>query len=139
VYTCLIVFIYLIDNTISNNMDPGEVPFLTAKTIAERTYGSKIVVLLELWMLATQWSCKACLLLTYNRLTYVLFFMRTKYLSNHCSFGLREQIAVKIAAGYVIVTGVTSIIFFFGVWCRPFSDYWKVVPLPSSMSKSLPL
>lgn len=32
---------------------------------------------------------------------------------------------VKCAVGYVVGTYIIMVILYFGVWCRPFSDYWE--------------
>lgn len=56
------------------------------------------------------WGCKACLLLLYNKLT----------------FGLKAQWSVKIVAVYCGVSLVVMEVLYFGVWCRPVSNYWRV-------------
>ena len=61
-------------------------------------------------MCAVQWGTKACLLLLYWRLTQ----------------NLRQSLIVKGAALYVLITFIVMEILYFGVWCRPFSDYWAV-------------
>jgi len=66
-------------------------------------------------MIMTTWGCKACLLLMYNKLT----------------FGLKQQLAVKIIGAYVVGGLVLMEILYFGVWCRPFHNYWAV-PTPNS-------
>lgn len=38
--------------------------------------------------------------------------------------GRVENIAIKVLAGYVAFGFVFMEIFYFGVWCRPFHDYW---------------
>lgn len=91
-------------------MLPGEELSLTPESIASRTRGSKYVLVVEQSMIATIWGCKACLLLLYSKLT----------------LGLKQNIAVKIVAGYVGVSFVVMEILYFGVWCRPFSHYWRV-------------
>jgi hypothetical protein len=59
-------------------------------------------------MCAVQWGTKACLLILYWRLTQ----------------NLKQNMVVKAAAVYVAVTYVLMEILYFGVWCRPFRDYW---------------
>jgi hypothetical protein len=39
---------------------------------------------------------------------------------------LRQHLAVKIVAGYVVITYCVMLILYLGVWCRPFHDYWQV-------------
>jgi hypothetical protein len=41
---------------------------------------------------------------------------------------LRQNIAVKVVAVYVAVSFLVMEILYFGVWCRPFSEYWAVPP-----------
>jgi len=60
-------------------------------------------------MCAVQWGTKACLLLLYWRLTQ----------------NLKQSLIVKCAAVYVAGTYVIMEILYFGVWCRPFHDYWQ--------------
>ena len=67
-------------------------------------------------MILTTWGCKVCLLLMYNKLT----------------FGLTQQTLVKIIAVYIGVGFLLMEILYFGVWCRPFSQYWAV---PTSNSE----
>ena len=45
---------------------------------------------------------------------------------NKLTFGLKQQLAVKIVAGYVLTGLVVMEILYFGVWCRPFYEYWAV-------------
>lgn len=44
---------------------------------------------------------------------------------NH-RFGLKQVYAVKFVGGYIAVTFVVMEICYFGVWCRPFNQYWAV-------------
>jgi hypothetical protein len=41
---------------------------------------------------------------------------------------LKQNIAVKVVAGYVAVSFVIMEILYLGVWCRPFHQYWAVPP-----------
>jgi hypothetical protein len=45
---------------------------------------------------------------------------------NKLTFGLKQQLAVKIVACYVLIGLVVMEILYFGVWCRPFYEYWAV-------------
>lgn len=94
----------------TNLMLPTDIPTLTPASIASRVHGSKLVLVVEQSMIMTQWGCKICLLLLYNKLT----------------FGLKQQLAVKIVGGYVVVNLIVMEILYFGVWCRPFDQYWAV-------------
>jgi hypothetical protein len=55
----------------SNLMSQADIDALTPETIAERVKGSKWVFVSEQSMLIAIWSMKCCMLLIYNRLTYV--------------------------------------------------------------------
>jgi hypothetical protein len=94
----------------TNLMTAEDVARLTPESIKSRIYGSKLVLVVEQSMIMTTWGCKGCLLLLYNKLT----------------FGLKQQIAVKIIAGYVVIGLILMEILYFGVWCRPFHGYWAV-------------
>jgi hypothetical protein len=80
----------------TNLMQPGEVPSLTPEDIKARTYGSKLVLVVEQCMIATIWGCKACLLLMYQKLTYAA--PRTSFFPNaplssmaHATISQRRQ------------------------------------------------
>jgi hypothetical protein len=94
----------------TNLMLPDDIPLLTPESITSRIRGSKLVLVVEQSMIMTQWGCKICLLLLYNKLT----------------FGLKQQLAVKIVGGYVVINFVVMEILYLGVWCRPFYQYWAV-------------
>jgi hypothetical protein len=61
----------IISQTSSNLIDPNEKVVLDAAEIATREYGSKWVLVVEQMQILTIWLMKFCLLLMYNRLTYV--------------------------------------------------------------------
>lgn len=42
----------------------------------------------------------------------------------------KENMLIKLLAGYVLFGFVFMEIFYFGVWCRPFHNYWAV-PTPN--------
>jgi hypothetical protein len=90
-------------------MLPGEEIGLTPESIQSRIRGSKFVLVVEQSMCITIWGCKVCLLLMYNKLT----------------FGLKQQLAVKIVAGYIAVNFVVMEALYLGFWCKPFNNYWK--------------
>ena len=62
----------IISQTSSNLIDPNENVVLDAAEIATREYGSKWVLVVEQMQISTIWLMKYCLLLMYNRLTFVL-------------------------------------------------------------------
>lgn len=41
---------------------------------------------------------------------------------------LKQNLAVKIVAGYAAFGLVLMEILYLGVWCRPFTEYWAVPP-----------
>ncbi|KAE8444834.1 hypothetical protein EG329_014189 [Mollisiaceae sp. DMI_Dod_QoI] len=109
-YTSLVSFMNIVAHLDTNLMLPTDIPTLTPASIASRIHGSKLVLVVEQSMIMTQWGCKICLLLLYNKLT----------------FGLKQQVAVKIVGAYVITNLIVMEILYFGVWCRPFDQYWAV-------------
>jgi hypothetical protein len=56
----------------SNLMTAEDIANLTPAIHAERVRGSKWVFVSEHSMILTVWSCKACMLVIYARITYVL-------------------------------------------------------------------
>ncbi|KPM35988.1 hypothetical protein AK830_g10570 [Neonectria ditissima] len=112
--TVLMVGMSIISHTSSNLIDPDGDTDLTPANIRERITGSKWVLVVEQMQCITIWTTKACLLLMYNRLT----------------MSLKQNLAVKIVAGYVAGGFVLMEILYLGVWCRPFHNYWAV-PTPS--------
>ena len=102
----------IVSHTSSNLIDPNDHTELTPDNIKDRVFGSKMVLVVEQMQLLTIWTMKACLLIMYNRLT----------------MSLRQNLAVKIVAGYVAVGFIVMEILYLGVWCRPFNQYWAVPP-----------
>ncbi|PQE15261.1 hypothetical protein CJF32_00007900 [Rutstroemia sp. NJR-2017a WRK4] len=97
---------------------------LTPESIRTRVVGSKLVLVVEQSMIMTIWGCKACLLCMYMKLT--------------CSKGIQpHETIVKIVAVYVGLSLVAMEVLYFGVWCRPFSNYWAV-PTPNGLSFTYP-
>ncbi|CZT11085.1 related to integral membrane protein PTH11 [Rhynchosporium graminicola] len=109
-YTVVITGINILAHLDTNLMLPEEIPLLTPESIASRIRGSKLVVLVEQSMIMTQWGCKICLLLLYNKIT----------------MGLKAHFAVKVVAAYAITGWVIMEVLYFGVWCRPFDGSWAV-------------
>jgi hypothetical protein len=109
-YIVLIAFLNVDHDVSTNLIDPNHPIELTPHEIEKRTWGSKTVLLVEQSMCAVQWGTKGCLLILYWRLTH----------------NLRQHLAVKLVATYVVVTYCVMFILYFGVWCRPFHDYWAV-------------
>lgn len=97
--------------TSSNLIPPGEdVSQYSQAEINARVIGSKYVLVVEQMQIATIWLVKACLLIMYFRMTAVL----------------PQRKLVIATSVYVAVTFVVMEILYFGVWCRPFNQYWAV-------------
>lgn len=110
-FTALISTINIVRHTSSNLLPPGfDVDKLGKQDIHERQYGSKLILVVEQCQCVTIWGVKGCLVILYSRLTT----MR------------KENIAIKVLAAYVVITFVVMDILYFGVWCRPFYEYWAV-------------
>ncbi|KAL3419887.1 hypothetical protein PVAG01_08386 [Phlyctema vagabunda] len=114
-YTVLIVTMNIVAHVDTNLMLPEDVPLLTPETIRDRIYGSKMVLVVEQSMITVTWGCKVCLLCMYYKLT----------------FGLKQVIAVKALVAYVGLSWLVMEILYFGVWCKPFHNYWAV-PTPNA-------
>lgn len=78
--TVLMVGMTIVSRTNSNLIDPDAHVILTPHEIKEREYGSKMVLVVEQMQMITVWTTKACLLLMYNRLTFVSPFLYTVYI-----------------------------------------------------------
>ncbi|TVY36636.1 hypothetical protein LOCC1_G006789 [Lachnellula occidentalis] len=109
-YTCLIVCMNIVAHLDTNLILPSDMGSLTPESITSRIRGSKYVLIVEQSMIMTIWGCKICLLLMYRNLT----------------FGLKQRWAVKAVGVYVILNWVIMEVLYFGVWCRPFPQYWAV-------------
>ncbi|KAJ9663617.1 hypothetical protein H2201_005578 [Coniosporium apollinis] len=114
-YTTMIVSINIVADYNSNLLPPDfDMSTLTNEDIDEREYGSKMILVVEQCQIVTIWAVKACLLIMYYRLTVAL----------------KENLTIKVLAGYVAFAFVLMEILYLGVWCRPFSNYWAV-PTPN--------
>ncbi|CAD6498973.1 BgTH12-04627 [Blumeria graminis f. sp. triticale] len=109
-YTTLTVNLNIIAALESNLVPPSQIHLLSPASIPNRIRGSKTAVAIEQSMIMTTWGCKLSLLLLYNKLT----------------FGLSNRYIVKVVTLYVIISFTTMEILYFGVWCRPFNQYWAV-------------
>lgn len=122
-YTVLIVMSNIEAKAQSNLLPPGfKISTLTPEEISHREYGSKIVIVVEQMQIAVIWSCKACLLILYHRLTE--------------SVAAKSNIAIRLLAVYVALGFVVMEILYFSTWCRPFHEYWSV-PTKSSQCNAL--
>lgn len=91
----------------------------TAAEVAQRVYGSKVVVVSEQAMLNVGYAIKACMLVMYTRLT----------------LGLAAHRAVRWLAWYVLAGWAASEVAFFAA-CRPFEGYWAL-PVPDRQCATL--
>lgn len=108
-FLTLIVAINIVADTNSNLLPLGfDASTLTEEDIRERTTGSKLVLVVEQCQCVVIWGLKTCLAIMYLRLT-----------SHHY-----EHIAIKFLAAYIAITFIVMEILYFGVWCRPISNYW---------------
>ncbi|KAF2186421.1 hypothetical protein K469DRAFT_571958 [Zopfia rhizophila CBS 207.26] len=109
--TIVVAFLHIIIHTNSNLIPPGEdVSKFTPEDIKERIYGSKLTIVVEQMSISTIWLIKTCLLIMYGRMTDLL----------------PQHKIVKVVAVYVALGWLLMEILWFGVWCRPFNQYWAV-------------
>ncbi|KAF2002032.1 hypothetical protein P154DRAFT_431761 [Amniculicola lignicola CBS 123094] len=109
--TVLMALLHVIIHTNSNLIAPGtDEKLFTKEDIEERVYGSKLTIVVEQMHISTIWLLKACILIMYARMTELL----------------NLRVLVLAAAVYVAVAYVLMEILWFGVWCKPFPQYWAV-------------
>jgi hypothetical protein len=118
-FTGAVVSTMQVANNGSNYLPEGAAELLTPDEVVSAIYGSKMTLVLEEFTLFTTWQIKACFLIMYSRLT----------------LGLRQNLAVKILAGYCVVGFVVTQILYLAVWCRPIEQYWAV-PVVNSQCAS---
>jgi len=110
-YTVLVVALNVETDTNSNLLPPGfDTSTLTPDDIAERVYGSKLIIVVEQCQCFVIWGAKACLIALYLRLTSLRV----------------EHYAIKALAVFVGLSFIIMEILYFAVWCRPFWEYWAV-------------
>lgn len=116
-------------NTSSNLIPPDEdVSQYTQAEIKKRILGSKFVLVVEQMQIATIWLVKACLLIMYFRMTYAPLLSTFLFYADIASAVLPQRKLVMITSIYVVITFVVMEILYFGVWCRPFNQYFAVPP-----------
>ncbi|KAI9734919.1 MAG: hypothetical protein M1834_001999 [Cirrosporium novae-zelandiae] len=98
-YSILVPTLNVVEHVDTNLMTPDELASLTPQSVKDRTYGSKMVLVVEQSMIMTVWGCKGCLLLMYSKIT----------------LALRQHLAVKIVAAYVAVSLIVMEICYFGI------------------------
>lgn len=113
----------------SNLMTDEDIANLTPSTYAERVRGSKWVFVSEHAFILCVWSCKACMLVIYARLTYVLstaFVPCARVLSFlFYSDGLSQKRLIYYCAAYVAV-GFVAVELCLFLSCIPLQNYWAV-------------
>lgn len=116
VTTCYTIFIVISNKYLKagSNLEPPGFDWsaLNAGNISRRVYGSKLMIVVEQMPMLIIWSCKACLLVMYHRLTRTALH--------------KENVAIKLLAGYVVLGFVVMELLYFAAWCRPFSQYYAV-------------
>ncbi|KGO71708.1 hypothetical protein PITC_027210 [Penicillium italicum] len=112
IYTTLLVLIQISARYATNLMDPKDYDKVLAdpKQVNDRIYGSKIVIGLEQCMLISTWGVKTCMLILYWRITQ----------------NLKSNLYIKILSVYVAVGFVVTMVTYYAVYCRPFSQYWAM-------------
>ncbi|KAI4201514.1 MAG: hypothetical protein LQ346_002150 [Caloplaca aetnensis] len=118
-FTGVIVSVNQVSTNLSNYLPPGVAESFTPEEHANAVYGSKFVMVLEEFMLANTWLCKACLLILYHQMT----------------LGLKQNKLVKIVGAYCVFGYILVQILYLAVWCRPFKQYWQV-PVDNSQCAS---
>ncbi|KAI3574070.1 hypothetical protein IWW34DRAFT_634317 [Fusarium oxysporum f. sp. albedinis] len=110
-YTNLIVWVNIQEeHPRTNILPPTGTAGMSNEEIQDRIYGSKITFIIEQSMVMLQFVCKLCMCFMYLKLTS----------------GLKRAVWVKILLGYFVLGWLTTEIFFFGIWCRPFLNYFRV-------------
>ncbi|KAJ4292811.1 hypothetical protein N0V90_009474 [Kalmusia sp. IMI 367209] len=121
VTTCYTSFIVISNKYLKagSNLEPPTFDFsaLEQAALSKRKYGSKLMVVVEQMQMAVIWSCKACLLIMYHRLTRTALH--------------NENVAIKILSIYVALGFLIMELLYFAAWCRPFPQYYAVPPKSS--------
>ncbi|TVY44165.1 hypothetical protein LOCC1_G005916 [Lachnellula occidentalis] len=111
-YTSLIVLINY-SSLYATNLYPeeeAEAIFANPKDVADRVFGSKLVIPLEQSMLASTWLVKLCIWSFVLRIA-----AKTKY--------ERYMFFLLI---YIVVSYITIQVCYFAILCRPFGQYWAM-------------
>ncbi|QLI70864.1 uncharacterized protein G6M90_00g067920 [Metarhizium brunneum] len=111
VYTNVIVWVNIQEKHPHTNILPSTgTSGMSGAEMRDRVYGSKITFTIEESMVVLQMLCKVCMCLLFMKLTS----------------GLKRQLHVKLLLGYVLAGWVVTEAFFFGFWCQPFRNYFRV-------------
>lgn len=112
IYTTLLVLIQISSRYATNLMDPKDYQRVLSdpNQVRDRIFGSKIVIGLEQCMLFSTWGVKTCMLMLYWRITQ----------------NLPSNLYIKILSVYVALGFIVIMVTYYGVWCRPFQQYWAM-------------
>ncbi|QRD85796.1 hypothetical protein F9C07_4817 [Aspergillus flavus] len=113
IYTSLLILIQVSSRHGTNLFPTEETQQILSdpQQVRDRIYGSKIVIGLEQCMLFSTWGVKICMLSLFWRLTANIRFLHLYV----------KAIAVYVAVGFVVI-----MVTYFGVYCRPFEQYWQL-------------
>ncbi|KAE8366204.1 hypothetical protein BDV27DRAFT_143823 [Aspergillus caelatus] len=113
IYTSLLILIQISSQHGTNLFPPEDTQRILAdpQQVKDRIYGSKIVIGLEQCMLFSTWGVKICMLTLFWRLTANIRFLHLYV----------KAIAVYVAVGFVVI-----MVAYYGIYCRPFEQYWQL-------------
>lgn len=95
----------------TNILPPTGLQGISDEEITDRILGAKITFALEESMIMIQFLTKLCMSLLFYKLTS----------------GLKRQLQVKITIGFVVLGWLVTELLFFGFWCQPFGNYFRVI------------
>ncbi|KAK3367669.1 hypothetical protein B0H63DRAFT_489606 [Podospora didyma] len=95
----------------SNFISPEAAAALTPKEVDMAIYGSKMVLVLEIFSLTTIWFVKLSLLIMYYRLTVAFE---------------KQHLAVKLLFLYCVIAYILVVTLCLTYWCSPIQEYWRV-------------
>ncbi|RAH74123.1 uncharacterized protein BO66DRAFT_313446 [Aspergillus aculeatinus CBS 121060] len=113
IYTTLLVLIQVSARYASNLVDPAQYDEIMSnpQEVRDRIFGSKIVIGLEQCMLFSTWGVKGCMLTMFWRLTQNFRLLR---------------MYVNLIAAFIAVGFLVTMVTYYAVYCRPFSQYWAM-------------
>ncbi|TVY85566.1 hypothetical protein LSUE1_G000106 [Lachnellula suecica] len=111
-YTSLLFFINY-SSTYATNLYPPEQAaaiFANPQDVADRIYGSKLVIPLEQSMLASTWLVKMCIWFFISRIADYTIYKKP----------------MRILLWYIIFGYLAIQVSYFAILCKPFSQYWAM-------------
>ena len=107
--TALMAAMHMVVHSSSNLIAPNEdVSKFSSSEISQRIYGSKLVLVVEQMQCCTIWLVKACLLLMYRRMTYVLPYLFGRHILTFFRALLPQHKIVLIVSAYTGLGFVSS-------------------------------